>query len=71
MGLGKKKKKGGSDFDVGVDTPINTMNLTITLTVTLICWYQCPRCYSQIKTYYLAIDQTFCTSDTESQFSKL
>ena len=36
-GLVKKKKKGGSDFDVGVDTPINTMNLTITLTVTLIC----------------------------------
>ena len=33
-GLAKKR---GSDFDVGVDIPINTMNLKITLTVILIC----------------------------------
>ena len=36
-GWGLAKKKKGSDFDVGVDTPVNTMNLTITLTVILIC----------------------------------
>ena len=45
---GALSKKRGSIFEEGVglggDTPVNTINLAITLTMTLIYCCQCPRC---------------------------